>query len=152
MNSGSSQSPKAIANITSPSGKACGYASYWSARVLAKVHALLAHSRFVCAQIPAVNQIVVRMDWRGLHDRTLCWDAETVVFGGKVTEDRSFGQSHSHGPNCVNSYFSALRRAMLPLFAMFDFPGQPDAATWLTQNLAQDELRRIDDGMRLFEP
>jgi hypothetical protein len=41
---------------------------------------------------------------------------------------------------------------MLPLFTMFDFPGQPGAATWLTQNLAQDELRRVDDGMRLFEP
>ena len=58
---------------------------------LAKMHALLAHARLVSAQIPAVNQIVVRMDWRGLHDRTLCWDGETVVFGGKkVTEDCYF--------------------------------------------------------------
>jgi hypothetical protein len=34
---------------------------------------------------------------------------------------------------------------------MFDFPGQPDAATWLTQTLAQEELTKIDHGMRLFE-
>jgi hypothetical protein len=120
---------------------------------LAKMHALLAHARLVSAQIPAVNQIVVRMDWRGLHDRTLCWDAETVVFGGKkVTEDRYFRTITLPWSELRDSYFSALRRAMLPLFTMFDFPGQPGAATWLTQNLAQDELRRVDDGMRLFEP
>ena len=69
---------------------------------LAKMHALLAHARLVSAQIPAVNQIVVRMDWRGLHYRTLCWDAETVVFGGKSNRKPLFSRrSHSHGPNCV---------------------------------------------------
>ncbi len=50
-----------------------------------------------------------------------------------------------------DAYFSALRRVALPLFGMFDSPGFPDATTWLTLNIAQDELNSIDAGMHLFE-
>ncbi len=120
---------------------------------LAKVHALLAHARLISQELPAVNQIMLRMDWRGLHDRTLCWNFDTVVSGGKKLATDTFVKTFTlQWAELRDSYFSAFRRAMLPLFAMFDFPDFPDAATWLTQNIAQDELRTIDEGMRLFEP
>jgi hypothetical protein len=82
---------------------------------LAKVHALLAHAYVVSMQIPAVNQIVVRMDWRGLHDRTLCWDAETVVFGGKkVAEDRFFRTITVAWPCFAPRYSAALCNVRFP--------------------------------------
>jgi Putative DNA-binding domain len=119
---------------------------------LAKVHALLAHARLLSQEIPAVNQIVLRMDWRGLHDRTLCWNPDTVVSGGKKLADSRFSRTFTlPWSELRDSYFSALRRAMLPLFGMFDFPGHPDAATWLTQDIAQGQLKSIDDGMNLFQ-
>jgi hypothetical protein len=119
---------------------------------LAKVHALLAHARLLSQEIPAVNQIVLRMDWRGLHDRTLCWNPHTVVSGGKKLADSRFSRTFTlPWSELRDSYFSALRRAMLPLFGMFDFPGHPDAATWLTQDIAQGQLKSIDDGMNLFQ-
>jgi hypothetical protein len=120
---------------------------------LAKVHALLAHARLVGQEIPAVNQIVLRMDWRGLHDRTLCWDPETAVFGGKKLADDRFLRTFTlPWAELRDSYYLALQRPMVSLFSMFDFPGLPDAATWLTQNIARDELKKIDQGMHLFEP
>jgi hypothetical protein len=57
---------------------------------LAKVHALLAHARLISQEIPAVNQIMLRMDWRGLHDRTLCSNFDTVVSGGKKLATDTF--------------------------------------------------------------
>jgi hypothetical protein len=120
---------------------------------LAKVHALLAHARFVSQEIPAVNQIVLRIDWRGLHDRTLCWNPETVVSGGKKLVDNRFSRTLTlPWSELRETYFHALRRVILPLLSMFDFPGHPDAATWLTRDIAQDELRSIDEGMHLLDP
>jgi hypothetical protein len=104
---------------------------------LAKVHAVLVHARLVGQELPPVNQIVLRMDWRGLHGRTLCWDSHTVVSGGKKLADDRFVRTFTlPWSELRDSYFSALRRAMLPLFGMFDFPGFADAATWLTQNMS----------------
>jgi len=119
---------------------------------LARMHGLLAHARLIGEQTPAVNQIVVRMDWRGLRNRTLCWDRDTVVFGGKKLADDRFARTFTLSwSELRGSYFPALRRTLIPFFSMFDFPGQPDAATWLTQTLVQEELTKIDHGMRLFE-
>ena len=120
---------------------------------LAKMHALLAHERLMAQELPAVNQIVLRMDWRGLRNRDLCWDPDTVVSGGEKLADHRFVRSFTLSwSDLRNSYFPALRRAALPLFSMFDFPSFPDAATWLTQNVAQDQLKHIDHGMSRFDP
>jgi hypothetical protein len=119
---------------------------------LAKIHALLAHARLIGEQVTAVNQIVVRMDWRGLHGRALCWDRDTVVFGGKRLADDRFARTFTLAwSELRSSYFAALRRTMLSFFSMFDFPGQPNTDTWLTQTLAQEELTKIGQGMRLFD-
>ena len=55
---------------------------------LAKLHALLAHARLAGQEMLAVNQIVLRMDWRGLAGRNLCWTPESLVTGKKLAEDR----------------------------------------------------------------
>jgi hypothetical protein len=75
-----------------------------------------------------------------------------VVFGRKKLADDRFVRTFTLSwSELRGSYFSAFRRTLLPFFSMFDFPGQTDAAIWLTQTLAQEELTKIDHGMRLFE-
>jgi hypothetical protein len=45
-------------------------------QVLWRLHSLLAHARLIGQENPGVQQLIVRMDWRGLAGRMLMWDYE----------------------------------------------------------------------------
>jgi hypothetical protein len=48
-------------------------------QILVKLHSLLAHARLLGQESPGVQQVIVRMDWRGLAGRVLMWDTTHVV-------------------------------------------------------------------------
>lgn len=118
---------------------------------LAKLHALLAHARLAGQEMLAVNQIVLRMDWRDSLVGTFVGRPRSLVTGKKLAEDRIVKTITLSWPDLRESYFSALRRVAVTFFGIFDCPGYPDAAAWLTQELAHDELRQINERMNMFE-
>jgi hypothetical protein len=57
--------------------------------VLWRLHSLLAHARLIGQETPGVQQVEVRMDWRGLAGRMLMWDfGDSYAANGTVVADR----------------------------------------------------------------
>jgi hypothetical protein len=118
---------------------------------LAKLHGLLAHARFAGREIPEVNQVLVRTDWRGLKDRTLCWDHDTALMGGKRLLTEAYaGTAAVPWTELRGTYFTALRRVAVPLLALFNYT-TPHAAELLTPALAWEALSLVERGLDLFD-
>lgn len=118
---------------------------------LAKLHGLLVHARLVGQEMPSVSQFLFRMHWRGLRDRTLGSDPDSVLMGGKKMVDELFVNMVTlPWSELRNSYFDALRRVVLPLIGLFNFSG-PTAAELLTPDFVNAELRKIDPQMHLLD-
>ena len=74
------------------------------AQTLFRLHSLLTHARLVGEETPGVEQVLVRMDWRGLAGRPLMWTPQR------------FGRSRDGGRPVLQDARRAVGRASGPLF------------------------------------
>jgi hypothetical protein len=121
-------------------------------QIFVKLNSLLAHARLVGQEIPGVDQVVIRMDWRGLSGRMLMWDDSRVVSPMKVTDDRFVKTLTLSWTDLRDDHLAALRRVALPVFNLFANAGWLEPDTWLTRKLVGREFAKLRvAGMRLFE-
>jgi hypothetical protein len=121
-------------------------------QILVKLHSLLAHARLLGQEIPGVQQVIVRMDWRGLAGRMLMWDTTRVVSPVKVTDDRFVKTVTLPWADLRDDYFAALRRVALPFFSLFANAGWLDPDSWFTPELVEQEFAKLRLAtMRLFD-
>lgn len=121
-------------------------------QILVKLHSLLAHARLLGQEIPGVQQVIVRMDWRGVAGRMLMWDTTRVVSPVKVTDDRFVKTTTLPWADLRDDYFAALRRVALPIFSLFANAGWLDPDSWFTPELVEQEFAKLRVAtMRLFD-
>jgi len=117
-----------------------------------KLHSLLAHARLLGQEIPGVQQVILRMDWRGLAGRMLMWDTTRVVSPVKVTDDCFVKTVTLLWADLRDDYFVALRRVALPIFSLFANAGWLDPDSWFTPELVEQEFGKLRVAtMRLFD-
>jgi hypothetical protein len=113
-------------------------------QALLRLHSLLAHARIVGEETPGVEQVLVRMDWRGLAGRPLI----TAPHGGETMARAMAGDRFARNlnvpwPELRDQYFEALRRVALAFFDVFPNEGWTSPERWLTHELARTELTRV---------
>ncbi len=120
--------------------------------VLWRVHSLLAHARLVGQETPGVQQVSVRMDWRGLAGRMLTWDfRDGYAANGTVVDNRFAKTILLNWADLRYSYFQSLRRVVLPVFDLFEGGGGRSMAELLTRTAVTDAFEEFGKGARLFE-
>ena len=120
--------------------------------VVVAIHSLLAHARLMGQELPGVAQVIIRMDWRGLSDRTLMWDSLRVVASSKYPDDRFARTVPLQWSELRDDYFGAFRRVALPFLSLFATHGWFQPESWLTPEAVQNEFKRLGVGtMSLFD-
>lgn len=120
--------------------------------ILWRLHSLLAHARLVGQETPGVQQISVRMDWRGLAGRMLTWDfRDWYAANGTVVDNRFAKTIVLDWADLRHSYFQALRRVVLPVFALFESGGERSMSELLTRTAVKSAFEEFGKGARLFE-
>lgn len=120
-------------------------------QVLFRLHSLLAHARLLGQETPGVQQVVVRMDWRGLKGRQLAYDPDRRFGTGRVADDRFMKTITLPWADLRDSYFASLRRVSLPILDMFPSGGMRAPEEWLTREAVEQELAKMQaDTVRLF--
>jgi hypothetical protein len=120
--------------------------------ILWRLHSLLAHARLVGQETPGVQQISVRIDWRGLAGRMLTWDfRDWYAANGTVVDNRFAKTIVLDWADLRYSYFQALRRVVLPVFALFESGGERSMSELLTRTAVKTAFEDFGKGARLFE-
>lgn len=117
---------------------------------LVDLHTTLAHARLVGQEIPAVSQILVRMQWRGLKGRTLCNEDDGLICQTPLADDQYRKTIALPWSEVRDDYFTALKRLSTPFFELFPLQGhfRPDA--WLTEDRIGQMFAKYGANFRLF--
>ncbi len=119
---------------------------------LFRLHSLLAHARLMGQETVGVQQVVVRMDWRGLTGRVLAWDRNRIRASGKPVGDRFLKTLMLPWGDLRDSYFATLRRVALSFFDFFPSVSWQANEDWLTRAVIEREFARYDVGsVHLFD-
>jgi Putative DNA-binding domain len=123
------------------------------AQTLLRLHSLLAHARIVGEETPGVEQVILRLDWRGLAGRPLLWAPSEDAVARAMAGDRLVKNIVVPWFDLRDRYFDSLRRVALPFFDAFPNEGWTPPGQWLTREIAERELARVgsDGRARLFE-
>jgi len=119
------------------------------ALTLRRLHSLLAHARFVGEETPGVEQVAVRMDWRGLAGRPLLIAPHEDALGHAMTTDALPRTIIVNWAELRDRYFDALKRIALPFFDAFPNGGFLPPEQWLTREFAEVELQRVGSSGRV---
>jgi len=120
-------------------------------RTLFRLHSLLVHARFVAAETPGVEQILVRMDWRGLTGRPLLRALGKESLAHAMASDRFVRNATIPGAELRDRYLETLLGVALPFFDAFPNGGARPAEQWLTREFAEAELSRANATVRFDE-
>jgi hypothetical protein len=124
-------------------------ALYW---IMFRLHSILAHARLVGQEVPGLQQVLVRLDWRGLANRMLMWDAHRYVTPSKVVDDRFVKTVVLTWPELRDSYFEAFRKVTLPLLDVFPSAGWHRPNELVTRSVVEREFARFQSAtVRLFD-
>ncbi|MCW6509876.1 AlbA family DNA-binding domain-containing protein [Lichenifustis flavocetrariae] len=119
---------------------------------LLRVHSLLAHARFMGQEIPGVQQIVVRMDWRGMAGRMLTWDEQRFVTPGQVADDRFIHTVTLPWARLRDTYFDAFTAVIMPMYNLFPEAGWGTPDRWFNRGVVEREFGKFKTGgVRLFD-
>src|SRR5262249_30465346 len=89
-------------------------------RCLIKLHSVLAHARLVGQEMPALGQILLHMDWRGLNGRALILNAEDDdLTPTRASTEWYFKTIRLPWSEVRDDYFSALKRISVPFLELF---------------------------------
>ena len=121
--------------------------------VLWLLHSLLAHARLMGQETPGVQQVLIRMDWRGLAGRKLGfgphvpYDASSPTIGDRFVKTIALPWS-----NLRDSYFECLRRVALSFLDAFPTAGFRSPSDYLTREFVEARLGEFNArGARLFD-
>jgi hypothetical protein len=119
---------------------------------LFRLHSLLAHARLIGQETPDVQQVLVRMDWRGIGRRALLRSPTEQFCEGTPVEDRFAKTISLPWGDLRDHYFNCLRRLALLVFGAFPTGNLPPLAERLTRDFVEREFSRFDRGsIRLFD-
>lgn len=121
------------------------------AQTLFRLHSVLAHARFVAVETPGVEQVVMRMDWRGLAGRPLLQSPREGSLARPMAADQFVKTLTMAWAELRDRYFDALLGVAMPFFDAFPYEGWPPPQQWLTREFAEAELRRSNATVRFDE-
>lgn len=121
-------------------------------QALFRVHSLLAHARLMGRETPGVQQVVVRMDWRGLSGRMLTWDHVRFAAPGRAADNRFVKTITLTWADLRDAYFACLRKVSLPFLDVFPTAGWSPPTEWLTPDRVGEEFTQFGfRSVRLFD-
>lgn len=121
-------------------------------QVVFRVHSLLAHARLSGQALSGFDQVLVRMDWRGLAGRTLAWDMYRAVSPAQAVDDRLVRSVTLSWSDLRDRYGETLRRVALPVLEAFPSSGWDEPRQWLDRPALERELGRMNmPTVRLFD-
>lgn len=120
--------------------------------VFFRIHSLLVHARLLGQEHPGLQQVLLRMDWRGLAGRMLTYDQHRFVVLGTVVNDRFVRTIVLRWTELRDSYFETFRRVTLPFLEVFPSAGWPAPAEIVTREIVEREFARMQfNTVRLFD-
>lgn len=117
---------------------------------LIKLHSILAHARLVGQEMPAIDKVIIYMDWRGLSGRCLMWDRHFPVSAVRIAGDRFTKTITLDWAEVRDEYFGALRKISLPFLDLVPMSAPFDRSTFLTRENIEKIFGAYHPQMRLF--
>ena len=119
---------------------------------LFRLHSLLAHARLVGQQVPELQQVLLRLDWRDINGRPLLWQPADPFCEGAPADPRFAKTFALSWADLRDRYFDNLRRVAIALFGVFPAGYLGPVGTRLSKPFVEQELARFDrPTVRLFD-